>query len=452
MASDDEEALIARLRDVFAETIESQSAAARTRGNIAAKVNSHLSYDEESEDVPASVVPPGKEITGIRRRYLEALKTNIEARERYQLASLGTKNQQSSRLQAQLPPQDIVLSHLELSRLEKRQQELDIHRRYANTFSQDASAVCNLNISPSEQRTGVNGIDGCGEEIAAIVVEVEALTSKLRTTALQANNQLERRKVLLAQAKQIQTSPYSENNRPDGRSRAIAATRDALVAWLDEKLSTNGADQPEEINGPNGRVRRSGSSITDHYQSYLSARKKVIEAGNEAMRPMSRLLPEGPDNAVIPSNEQPPISDNLYLIHAIRQRLVPLMQQRFDSMTLQQYSSAQSTKERKDTLEVLERLANESHLLSTYPADNVDNMDALEQNIAAWISAANASSASAARAIDQQYKEGLQALEKGEEELAELKSYQDNHETLPKKGEGIFWNGIRGNLESTQIS
>jgi hypothetical protein len=86
MAPDDEEeALMGKLHDAFAENIRSRSEAAKVRINVAAQVNACLVYgdDDDRKNIPTRVLSPKKEITGIRRRYLEALKLNIEARERY---------------------------------------------------------------------------------------------------------------------------------------------------------------------------------------------------------------------------------------------------------------------------------------------------------------------------------------------------------------------------------
>lgn len=452
MASDDEEALIARLRNAFAENVTSRSEAARIRRSIAAKVNSYLDYEGRSEGVPVRVNSPGKEITGIRRRYLEALKTNLEARERYEQAT-SSRRRKVPPSHASFSQADIVFIHLELARLEKRHKELDIRRRYVSTLSQDAATLRDLEM-PSEQRSVLDVAEGNNEEIASSVARVKSLTSKLRKATLQANHQLERQKMLLARTDQTPTRTGPGRDELQTRARAIAATRNVLVSWLDEKLSAGGDEQTEEdqSGGPDDEVALPGASIADHYQRYLVARKELIEAGKEPVRPLAVSELDSSDSAETPANEQPPTSDDLYLIQAIRTRLVPLLQQQSDSMILQKYSSVQIAKERQDTLGVLERLAEESHLLSTYPTGEIEGKDDLARNLASWISAANASSVSVTSVIEQHHKDGLQALEKAEVELAELKRYQYENETFPKKDEGINWNGIHGRLESSRNS
>lgn len=453
MASDDDEALIARLRDAFSENVKSRSEAAANRRDIAAKVNSYLNYDEESEGLPARVVPPGKEITGIRQRYLEALRTNTDARERYHFTS-SKKHQRDLSLQANVSKTqtDVVFTHLELALLVKRHQELEIRRRYVSTLSQDASTFCDLDV-PLHRKVVMEVVDTIDESIAPSQVEGKALTAKLRKATLQTNHQLERQKVLLARTNQTQACTNPGEKKSRNRAQAIAATRNVLVGWLDEKLSSGGAEQVEESDPHEQSHDRAvpTGSITEHYQRYLVAREVVIEAGIKGSQALPVSQSTDSANVVLPTEEETLNSEDLFLAHAIKQRLAPLLQQRSNSITLQRYKSAQVAMERLTTLEILERLAEESHLLFTRPLGEVEGKDPIAQNIATWISAANTSSVSVAKATEQHHKNGLLAVKEAEVELAELMKYQ-NHETLPKQNDGIHWNGIHGDLDSRKVS
>lgn len=456
MASDDEKALITRLRYAFAENIKSRPEAARIRSDVAAKVNSYVIYDAHSEVIPTRVESPRKEITGIRRKYLEALKVNVEARGRYQRASTGRNHPQSPQSCQLLPRTDVVLSNLQFSRLEKDHRELDIRLRYAQSLSLDTWPLCNLDISRLEERNGVDSEREHHDEISTDVAEVEALTSKLQKAVLQANHQLERQKALVARLKQTQARADPGSTGSDGRASAIATTRGVLVAWLDEKLSESGVYQADDLN----RLHREShdereqlsSSITENYLTFVTARKTAVEAANEALQPLPvppQLCPA--ENEETAPKEQSPASDDLSLVHSISQRLVPLLQKRSHSTTLKAFSSAQTAKARKDTVGALERLADESSLLSTYPFGSFESNDKLTRNVAAWQSAARAASTSAANTIEQNDKEGLQALSNGDEELADLRSRMSNHVTHSKQDDGVNWKGIHGKLESSKI-
>jgi hypothetical protein len=456
MATDDEEALIAKLRNAFPENIRSRSEAANVRINVAAQVNACLVYDDDRKNVPTRVLSPKKEITGIRRRYLEALKTNIKAREHYQRASVKKHRPQTSQSQSVVPREDTVLSHLELCRLEKYHKELDIHRRYVNSVSQDASTVCNLGISQSEQKGSAHAAEETSEDIASIVAEVAALTSKLQKAVLQASYQLERQKQLLAKVEPTQTHRKDEAREFHGR--AIAATRDVLITWLDEKLSEGGTEHSDNLNVFDGGAEhiessKSVSSIAEHYEKYLAARQAVIEAANEALQPLCVPPQTGsPEDEEIMTGELWPNLDDTILVHNIRQRLVPLLQHHATNMALRKYSSLQTAKERQETLRVLGRLAEESHLLSTYPAGGIDIKDELARHIAAWVSAANASSASVTKMIEKQYEEGIQALGDGEAQLAEWRSFHDNRDKLFSEAKAINRINIHGQPSNSKVS
>ena len=456
MASDDEASLIARLRNAFAENIRSCSETAIVRNNIAAQVNACLIYDDDRKHIPAQVLSPKKEITGIRRRYLEALKRNVEARERFQQASVKKQYPQSSQTQLVLPQENTVLSHLELSRLERYHKELGIHRRYVNSVSQDVPTVCNLSISRSEQEGSAHAAKNHSDETAVVVSEIAALTSRLQKAVLQASYQLERQKQLLA--KVVPTQAHPKNEFKGSRGRAIAATRDVLITWLDEKLSEGGTEHSDDLDhfdegtGVN-ECDQSVSSIAEYYEKYLASRQAVIEAANEALQPL--CIP--PQTGSIKEEkttfgQASPNPDDTILVHNIKHRLVPLLQQNADNMALRKYSSMQAGKERQGTLRVLERLAEESHLLSTYPGGDIDIKDEIARHIAAWMSAANASSASVLKIIEQQYKEVIQALSEGDAQLAEWRSFQDNCNKLFSEAKAISGTDIHGQPSNSKVS
>ena len=456
MASNEEEALIAKLRNAFAENIRSRSEAANVRINVAAQVNACLVYDDDRQNVPTRVLSPNKEITGIRRRYLEALKTNIEARERYQQASVKKHHPRASKSQSVLPREDTVISHLELCQLEKYHKELDIHRRYVNSISQDASTVCNLGISQSEQKDNAHATEEISEDITTIVAEVAALTSKLQKAVLQASYQLERQKQLLAKVGPTQV--HLKNEFRELHGRAIAATRDVLITWLDEKLSEGGTEHSDNLSDFNGGAEQnessqSVSSIAEHYEKYLASRRAVVEAANEALQPLYVPPQTGStEDEEVMIGELSPNPDVTMIVHKIRQRLVPLLQQHANNMAIRKYSSVQTAKERQETLRVLERLAEESHLLSTYSVGDIDIEDELARHIATWISAANTSSAAVTKMIEQQCKEGIQALSDGEAQLAEWRSFQDNRDKLFGEVKAINRTDIHSQLSNSKVS
>jgi hypothetical protein len=457
MALIDEEALIARLRGAFAENVKSRSEAARVRQHITAAVTSHVVYDESGSLV--KVESPGNEITGLRRRYLDVLKSNVEARERYQQLSVSGRG--ASTLDSQQPQQlapkanlNGVHSHLESLRLQLQYHQLDVRRRYAQSLSQDASTSCNLDIQSTELQNAVHGnsAEAVQDGIATTTTKLKALTTKLQKAVLQANHQLERTKSLLANIKQQYSNGDPSFGDSHAREKAIAATRNVLVAWLDEKLTESSADQGEDASSSlpqesNGQSFEGPPSIPEYYERYVDIRKALIQAANEALRPLLSPAPTlRPAEAV---EEQPQTSENLEIVHAISQRLKSKQQQKVDLTAFRAYKSATVAKDHQGALEMIMRLADESHLLSAYPSDSTGAGMDLTRTVAAWTSASIAATESMIKVIEQHERAGQEALENGQTGLVQLKCYNGNDHAVSRADHSIHWRGMHGLLKRT---
>jgi hypothetical protein len=450
----DEEALIATLRGAFAKNLKSRSEAAQVRLYIAAAVTSNVAYDESGN--PAKVTSPGNEITGLRRRYLDALKSNVEARERYQQLSVSGRDASTPNSQQLVPKgnPNAVHSHLESLSLQQQHHELDVRRRYAQSVSQDASASCNLDIQYTELQNAAHGNNAevAQDDIAITTATVKALTTKLQKAVLQANHQLKIQKSLLADVKQQHSNADPSSGNSHSRERAIATTRNVLVAWLDEKLSVSSADQREDTTSSlpqevNGEQLQGPPSIAEHYERYVNIRKVLIQAANNALRPP--LSPAHTIKQAEAIEEQPQTSEDLETMHAISQRLKPKQQQQVDLIALRVYKSTQLSKDQHDALEVIKRLVDESHLLSAYPSDSTGLEDELTSTVEAWTSAARTATESVIKVMEQREGPGQEALENGQKGLLQLRFHNGDDDSVSRENDGINWRGIHGHLEST---
>lgn len=450
MASLDEDAFIARIHDAFADNVKSRSETTKVRQSIAAAVSSYVTYDESGN--PVQVKSPEKGISGLRRRYLEALKSNLEARQRYQQMSAPGRTV-SSQPQEQAPEanSNIILSHLETLRLQRRHQELDIRRRYAQSLSQDAPTSCNFDIEPTELQNGANGdtFDSEQDDIAATSFRIKAIAAKLQKAVLQANHQLQLQTAFLADMQQQQSSSGAPSGESQARENAIAATRNILVAWLDEKLSEGAAGDfmkslPQESKGD---LFTAPQSVAESYERYIDVRKALMQAANEALRPL-HTLPNSVRESEDPE-ERTQTSEDLEIWHAISQRLNPKQQQQGDATALHVYKCVQVAKEQQHTLEVIKRLADESHLLSTYPSETLDCGDKLSRTVAAWTSAASAATELVVRGVEQHERVAYGALKNVETGLVQLKSYNGDDDPASKTDVSIDWRGMRGHLKNS---
>ena len=447
MVPTDEEALIARLRDTFAQNLRPRSEVARLRSDIAYAVNSYVLCEERDEWKIKQVKSPGKEITGLRRRYLDALKSNIEARQCFE-----EESSRAQRTQQLIPKKnsDSVLPHLELARLRRRQQELETRSRYVHTLREDALHACNLDLRLLKQTNAANANDAENSQdwIAASIATVKTLTIRLQKAVLQANHHLEQQKALLAEVKQIQARSNADIN---ARAKAIGATRNVLVTWIDKKLSENTPHSDSNLNaalgGQDGALSDSPDLKAEQYERYLGVRKALLQAANEALRPLSSsAYPGSTENERVNIKKQSAHSGDMLIVHQVSQRFVPRLQQEADSTALRSYTTTQKAKELQNTIEVLQRLADESNLLAAHPNRREDDLDELTSSVAAWKYAASAATNAAGDEIVQHESLGLEALLEASKWLRQWRSYNCDKED-PNEFDSINWNGIHSQLK-----
>ena len=451
MATNDDEALIARLQDTFAKNLKAHSDVARLRGDLAVTVNSHIIHDEHDDTQPVQVDLRELQFTGCRRRFLEALKSSVEAQQRFHDLSSRDWDTRHSPAKAAA---DGVSFHLDLARLRRHHQELVIRRRYAHKLSEDASTSCTFDLCPSDPTDQVNGVDikTVQNQIVQSVDTVKYLTTELQRAILQATHLLKQQKSLLADVHQTQVRSGASSDESSARARAIEATRNVLVTWLNEKLSGGDPDQDGAKNyipvDSEAQQKSSAIWIADRYEGYLEARKAFFKAANEAQRPLSTpMYAVSAEKEAYHATKELASPSNSSVVHTISQRLMPLLQQQADYATLRSYASTQTAKERQNTLEGLERLADESHLLSASASEREDRGEELMSSVAAWTHAANVASNSLSEESAQHTAKGLEALAHGNQALEDLRAYSGGDDgRAPSSNNGIAWRAIRGNL------
>ena len=333
-----------------------------------------------------------KEIIGLRRQYLKEIHANIRARQNYQdllasrnsdggsLNSDGEVGEGATRLE----------THLKLLQMRERRKEVQITRHYLEKLRETNPAKDGgLDFRP---RQGDD--DGPAEDLQGPTANgggsyhegsTEALMKKLEREVIRAKYQLEREKRLLAdvKAKQEATKGSGDNAiDPRARIRALAATRDELVRFLEEKMSSVGLkdnDVPtnnvEHDREPALDRERVHEQINTEYDRYIAARKRVLDVAAKALSTPAESGLEDPvlvksartvetrADAAVPVSTQSTISP----LPFISEQLVPLLHSQKATALQESYTSRVLKMERAKALDNLERLADESHLLPAYP-------------------------------------------------------------------------------------
>lgn len=343
-----------------------------------------------SEDARIRRIPP--EVSGIRKKYLKALQAHVKAREEYEQFVQGPDQDalKAMRQEQQQIDDDSsahVATYLELLLAQRRYQKLRILQDYLDLLAQkDAAKSDYLTVESISKE-----ISGPPELLSTVSVEssslvtssedtIQALNLRLEKAVLRAQNTAEKERQLLAQVKS--EHHYEANSGgtdcPDTipEVSALSETRDELIRWIEQKLAEG--NQSEDIDKDSIvdqernplDVDQRKKAIEAKYEDYLQTRKSLVELMSERRAFPSHKLEKKQEDATCYSNSQgnetstyeaslvlPYLTE--YISPASTAQKGFLQQESHLSQTLEDQS--------RRTVKVLQRLADESHLLSNYP-------------------------------------------------------------------------------------
>lgn len=447
-------------------TASSPEKTLKIRRLLTAYLGSLITFPDESRSHLQLCLPEGaldvkeipKEVIGIRRQYLKEVQANIVARQHYE--KLKAQNSESE------IPEDAgghcddgparLESHLRLLQTRKHHKELQIIRKYFDKLS-EINPAKNGHLQFKSRQNGDLGVLELpparlenGE--AASEESTEALTRELEKAVIRAKHQLERERRLLAEVK---TRHANENPRVNqtARLRALSVTRDELVRWLDEKLSQAGVENDtsladEVMENPEAQIDYASIEIQikAQYEQYIEARKRLISVAaiaTSALQPPSQELALESEED---TNQGPPVTtqSTISTLPFISEQLLPLSNAQKSFILHKSYATKIVNKEKSSTLDSLERLADESHLLPAYPimarqprfrnaaavlgprslgnAMSSGEKDELVRRAEAWAFAAKEASAATEELVEERVRHANVRMDEAEANLAELET------------------------------
>ena len=427
---------------------------------------SHTKLSLPGDAVEVKSIP--NEVVGVRRQYLKAIQANIVARNRYQelveRKSTGSEERDDSSERRKR-----LQTHLRLLQLRRRHEEVQITKHYFEKLTADNSVVDGQLDRLSQARNhekdanGLQDYDRTGSDSTA-QANSEALTKELEIALLEAKHQLEREKKLLAdvKARRDYAGSVSDNPPADARVHALSATKNELVTFLDDRL-TRASVAEEKRDAVRNEIEDDGDNdfeglhaqINAQYEQYITVRKRLLAAasrlGSEAPPPQPQPPPVA-DPSAQPSNPPPPPPSTLPFISS---QLLPLLQQHNATKTQNTYLSKTLSQRRAATHDVLERLADESHLLPAYPlmareerfrnaaaavlgsggrgGGDGEEGDELVRRARAWAFAAGEAGLAEEERVRERVGRGVRALEGAGEVLGEIEGVVREGE---REGEG----------------
>jgi hypothetical protein len=332
-----------------------------------------------------------REVTGLRRQYLKEVQANIKARNDYQdlLAQQARPGETGEDVADAGDRVARLETHLRLLQLRKRREEVQITRHYLEKLKETNPAKDgglpfkqqpideDATTASLQAPLGIN-YENTGRD------STEALMKKLERAVIRAKYQLEREERLLAEvkARHPEDSSADQGNDPRPRLNALAATRDELVRFLEEKMPS---DSLEYDNSAHSAVENDAEPALDReqvqeeiqaeYEKYLTARKRLLDVASTALSapggPESHDTISGKDTEVVDDRVGAPLpvitQPALSVLPFISEQLLPQLRNQKAHALQRSYTSKVLNTERRKALDSLELLADESHLLPAYP-------------------------------------------------------------------------------------
>jgi hypothetical protein len=409
-------------------------------------------------------------ITGLERIYLEALHRNVSARRAFNVLQKSTPQPTRPRV----PAQGTRLSeHIELLRLQRRSEELQIFQRYLTKLQNLFAArpdVLGLNTIPSVHLSSLSHVQQYdSKDVNQAMDSFGGLVRRLEKAVISAKYRVEHEHALLNQAER-NVSLISAIDTQKNRLCALAATRDELVAWIEENISSSQSNEESMLNkGAQEEQTESvipslRAEIMAKYNQYITMRKRLLDCIADciafAEHPQVEIVAsETKSNFSTPSEQTPSLSYLPFLLTQI-QNCTQL--RHFHSQQAAHYSSLLAKEGSKTTTE-LSRLADESHLLPAYPmlarqdrfkhvvtaiaskgllaiADPSEEESEMSRRMKAWSFAADAAREATQRMVMEQLENSDEAVKEGEwwiGKLRELHGDEDGAGHDNNSGSGI---------------
>ncbi|KAG5984926.1 hypothetical protein E4U55_002508 [Claviceps digitariae] len=426
----------------------------------------------------------GPELKGLHREYIEALRANISARQSFEEIAYGQETSSSSCPEPHPERSSSALEdHLAVARLRKKHDSLVTVQSYLERLAelpvpaQEPRDVERM-LSDGNPQPAVPAevLNSFAVEQTSAGVDIQSRISQLEKTVFRAKLLLKQEENLLADARaRCNIKPELVSN--GAKVEALNSTRNELINWIETELSKASTeektvveeDRQQHQTEPAGAVpdqaEISGQvrQVQDKYKAYVVARKKLLALTSSAPRPSMAPPEEEADDkplGIVETHESTPSIDYLLIPHI--ETLISQSRRQKGLITHKSYFSTTLDNQRRDSCQLIGRLAEESQLLAAHPmkestrrqsgvpeiitAKHADRPD-MAIRVKPWLFAADAAKIGTLEAVAENVEAGQIALEKSMEALYQMKTLlgiQDEREedvdgTAPVTMEGDVW-------------
>ncbi|KAM4059504.1 hypothetical protein HRG_011559 [Hirsutella rhossiliensis] len=334
-------------------------------------------------DSSRHVDPSAEELRGVQKEYAAALQANVAARRQFDAALQAASLESGSRPTATSSGPNFLDGHLALLRLrQKRECLLAVRSSLDHLAEKPASSQSLLDTDkvfrgatalPSVPKAVVNSFVA---EKSAAQPDLGSRVHQLEKAVLCAKLQSKQEERLLAEAK-TRCKSRSEVVSHGAKLEALNTTRNELISWIEAELSKASAEEADEggdsfRQGQNCQPEDDQATVTaqlgqisQKYASYVAGRKEVL-----ALASQQQLPSMSPPHQQATPSEHVDNADSKLADHLLTPYIEALLSISSHQKTVISYKSHASSvlkKQINDSRQALDRLAEESQLLPSYP-------------------------------------------------------------------------------------
>jgi hypothetical protein len=383
---------------------------------------------------------------GLQREYLEALNANIKARnefaahcrghgERTRAKAVSSADQGGDRLQ----------EHVAAIRLRQKLDKLQVIDRGLNSLGQKPAASPTF-LDPKEIFRDSRPLPSVPKELVnALAIDKAAsgphlkdLIDQLEKHVLQTKLLLRREEQLLERVK-TRSSARPGNISESAKLAALDRTRAELINWIETELGKAAGDegngegqdsqkhrsQPDSIN-----MEEQLASIEEKYAQYLEARKALLQLATQQPLPAMKAPGQEPKTQAPSLIRSPPTA---HLLSPCLEQLLSLSHEQKGLIAQKSHLNTAISKQLKENSQVLDHLAEESHLIPAHPmagaqrtttafadATSTAESSGPSNRVRPWVFAADSAKISTLEAVAEKIEEGQIALEGSMRTLGEI--------------------------------
>jgi hypothetical protein len=416
---------------------------------------------EESVSSPLALVQPTHGLSvpvkarGLQREYLEALKANVSARNAYDAVKEGLSQSSASGIVSGTPcgPEsgtpNPLEEHLTKIKLQTKQARLRAVEKHIDLLNQKPAA-CTTFLDPEEILRDTRPLPSVPKEVVdGLALADTTGKADLRDLIDRLERQVLRTKFLLKSEEQLLDAVRSRSTvRPENvddyaKVTALNTTRTELINWMEAELSkVSGDETDEEADKTNGEEMANQvdsdhtdeqlASIRSKYAQYLVARKSLLQLVGQ--QPQPAMLPKTETDTEQKTTTTSTSTPVTYLLIPYLERLLSIAREQKGLITQKSHLNIAIAKQLKETVQLLDHLAEESNLLLSHPlpgsnsrrklgfGDSLTSSESLDSSrrVKPWVYAADSSKIATLEAVAEKIEEGQVSLEGSMKALQEI--------------------------------